>query len=82
MILVGDFNAHHPMWGSASKNLNDNVLENFFDKSNYVLLNTTVPTHFLTALPVSLSLLDLTMVSVNIPSRCSLTITSEFLGSD
>ena len=48
----------------------------------YVILNTTVPTHFCLTGQASWSLLDLTLVSNSLASHCSSTVTNDLLSSD
>jgi len=45
VILCGDFNAHHGMWGSKRTNSNGRIMVDVIDKHDLVILNTT-PTHF------------------------------------
>ena len=54
----------------------------FIDNGDHVLLNTTVPTHFTLSNQIQWSLLDLTIVSANIASKCNTKVTQDFLGSD
>jgi len=46
VILCGDFNAHHGMWGSKCTNGNGKAMVDVVDKHDFVVLNTTTPTHF------------------------------------
>jgi len=45
VILCG-FNAHHGMWGSEYTNCSDRSLVEGLNVHDFVVLNTTTPTHF------------------------------------
>lgn len=45
-ILVGDCNAHNEMWGGEKIDRNVEIVENFIDKYNLVVLNDGRPTWF------------------------------------
>ena len=81
-VICGDFNAHHPTWGSAAANSSGSNLVNFLNDGNHVLLNLSVPTHLTISDKIQWSLLDLTMVSSQIAGKSNTNITHEFLGSD
>ncbi|GFW67627.1 LINE-1 reverse transcriptase homolog [Trichonephila clavipes] len=61
MIIFGDFNLHHPMWGSDHISRYSNEFVEWITDSNLVLLNTTVPTYRSSA--GAASLIDLTFCS-------------------
>jgi len=82
LILCGDFNAHHGMWGSSQNNTNGRVLVSLLDNHDHVTLNSSSLTHFSLTSHRLWSLLDLTIVSNSIASNCSTKITNNFLGSD
>ncbi|GFT23061.1 replication-associated protein [Trichonephila clavipes] len=60
MIIFGDFNLHHPMWGSDHISRYSNEFVEWITDSNLVL-NTTVPTYRSSA--GAASLIDLTVCS-------------------
>jgi len=66
LILCGDFNAHHGMWGSSKNNTNRRVLVSLLDNHDYVILNSSSPTHFSLTGHRFWSLLDFTIVSNSI----------------
>jgi len=82
VILCGDCNAHHGMWGSEYTNCSGRSLIEALDVHDLVVLNTTTPTHFSLTGRKAWSLLDLVLVSSSYASLCTCTVTSEFLGSD
>ncbi|GFW19090.1 putative RNA-directed DNA polymerase from transposon BS [Trichonephila clavipes] len=59
MIIFGDFNLHHPMWGSDHISRYSNEFVEWITDSNLVLLNTTVPTYRSSA--GAASLIDLSL---------------------
>ena len=81
IILLRDFNSHHTMRGSCSINPSDRSLVSMIKTNDYVVLNTSVPTHFTLVGSYVWNILDLTVVSSSIPSHCFILITDEFLGS-
>jgi len=46
IVFVGDFNAHHPVWGGDPANTSGINLINFLESNDCVMLNTNIPTHF------------------------------------
>jgi len=80
--LCGDFKAHHGMWGSLSANHNGHVLLSVLETQDFVVLNTSVPTHYSLTGRYEWSVLDLSIVSANVASRCNATVHNEFIGSD
>lgn len=60
-ILTGDFNAHHPLWGSSKMNLRGRRLASFASEYGLCVLNDGSPT-FLRG-PTYASCLDLTLAS-------------------
>ncbi|GFU80888.1 replication-associated protein [Trichonephila clavipes] len=68
MIIFGDFNLHHPMWGSDHISRYSNEFVEWITDSNLVL-NTTVPTYRSSA--DATSLIDLTVCSSSISGYCN-----------
>ncbi|GFT61020.1 putative RNA-directed DNA polymerase from transposon BS [Trichonephila clavipes] len=69
MIIFGDFNLHHPMWGSDQISRYSNEFVEWITDSNLVLLNTTVPTYRSSA--GAASLIDLTFCSSSMSGYCN-----------
>lgn len=46
VIWVWDFNARNPLWGSDSKNHNGEIVEDFLDKNDLIVINDERPTHW------------------------------------
>jgi len=82
VILCGDFNAHHGLWGSEYTNCSEWSLVVYLDVHDLVVRNTTTPTHFSLTGRNAWSLLDLVLVSSSYASLCTWTVTSKILGSD
>ncbi|GBL95481.1 hypothetical protein AVEN_54093-1 [Araneus ventricosus] len=64
VIIFGDFNLHHPMWGSNNSTSLSNSFVDWLQNSNFVKLNTSNPTY--TSYTGTNSLLDLTLRSTSI----------------
>uniref|UniRef100_A0ABD2WLB7 RNase H type-1 domain-containing protein n=1 Tax=Trichogramma kaykai TaxID=54128 RepID=A0ABD2WLB7_9HYME len=66
-ILCGDFNAHHPMWGSDKSCSNGLIIAENTDPEEFILLNDRSPTHYtLSYSGFSESCIDLFFCSSNI----------------
>ena len=48
ILVVGDFNAWSPLWGSSTYNKRGKILSEFITNNNFVVLNNNKPTHFST----------------------------------
>src|SRR5215469_3591336 len=46
IILFGDFNIRHPMWGDTSTSPNANIVIDLITKHNLVCMNSVAPTHY------------------------------------
>ncbi|GFV58543.1 RNA-directed DNA polymerase from mobile element jockey, partial [Trichonephila clavipes] len=79
MIIFGDFNLHHPMWGSDHISRYSNEFVEWITDSNLVL-NTTVPTYRSSA--GATSLIDLTVCSSSMSGYCSSYVLDCFFESD
>ena len=78
-IIVGDFNAHHKLWGHLKSNKKGNDLLDIIDNHNFVLHNDKSPTHIHR---YGSNVLDLTFTSSNIAHKFIWNNTNNFLGSD
>ena len=85
-IIVGDFNAHHSMWGSDITNSQGRHLLHTIDQFDLVVLNTTTYTRVDLTMSARSgcrgSLIDLTLASNEIANRIETTVTDHLLGSD
>ena len=46
LLILGDFNAHHPLWGCGDADVRGRVLEHFILDEHLGILNTGTHTHF------------------------------------
>ena len=46
VIIAGDFNAKHLLWGNTLSDRRGHIVESFLNQSPLILLNTGDPTHF------------------------------------
>lgn len=68
LVVMGDFNCHHTMWGSASCDSYSSRLIDVFDNVNLCLMNDGSPTRRTSPLQ-NRSSVDLTLVSPRLASR-------------
>ena len=82
-LIFGDFNAHHISW-SHENNARGICLSEAIDKNNLIILNSSVPTRINIASNAIFrsSLLDLTLASSDIATRCHTVVSDELIGSD
>ena len=80
-LLMGDFNARHPLWGDVTRNQKGSIIENIIGTTNISILNTGNPTSYHVQTN-SLTCIDLTLCS----ATCSIEFTwrtdSDLRGSD
>jgi len=75
-ILMGDFNAHHTMWGNSSTDRRGRLIENFMRNQQLNIMNSTEQTH------VSGTAIDLTIVSPELTADLSWRTGDSVLSSD
>lgn len=80
-IILGDFNAHNPIWGSSHLDPRGRLVEDFVYENGIILLNTGEGT-FLNSRSNSFSAIDLTMCSPSLCPRTSWKILDDHLYSD
>lgn len=64
-IILGDMNAHNPLWGSVSTDRRGKVFEEFLLKTNLICLNDGTNTH-ITLANGTQSAIDLTLTTPNL----------------
>lgn len=79
--MIGDFNAHHSLWGAQRSNASGNTIANALDDSNAVLLNPNTPT-FIAHPSRSSTLIDLAFASASAAPLCVCNIMEDSLGSN
>lgn len=80
IILVGDFNAWSPLWGSHVVNSRGQTIEEVILAANLAILNNGAPTHLSTH--NSLTHVDLTLVTPSLIPNCKWEISNDLHGSD
>jgi hypothetical protein len=80
-ILVGDFNAHNPLWGSTNYNNRGKVLENVIADNNLCVFNDDSHTYLHPATG-HYSALDLSICSPSLVDEFSWSVHSDLGGSD
>ena len=79
--LLGDFNAHNPLWGSDSINPKGRIVEDILFKSNLALLNDGSPTHFDTR-SGGRSMIDLTICTPDLSAKSQWSVIDDLHQSD
>lgn len=80
-ILLGDFNAHNPLWGSDHRDQRGKMVEHLLESPELVLLNDGSPTYF-NARSRGFSRIDLTIVSASLATRFTWKALDDLHGSD
>uniref|UniRef100_T1I2R8 Endo/exonuclease/phosphatase domain-containing protein n=1 Tax=Rhodnius prolixus TaxID=13249 RepID=T1I2R8_RHOPR len=80
-VIVGDFNAHHTMWGSTHVSPRGRMLEDILVKENIALINKQEFTHFNSS-NGSLSAIDLAFSSPSLLPLLDWTVHRDLCGSD
>ena len=82
-LLLGDFNAHHPFWGSAFSCVNGRTLVENLDIEKFFLLNSGDPTHFYSHdNNLKYSCIDLTFISMSLAMSTNWGVIDDPWGSD
>ncbi|KAG5873327.1 hypothetical protein JTB14_005307 [Gonioctena quinquepunctata] len=80
-LLVGDMNAHNPLWGSLRRDIRGSILEQLLDRDNLILLNSGAMTYF-NARSRDFSAIDLSLASPRIATRLSWRVLDDSYNSD
>jgi endonuclease/exonuclease/phosphatase (EEP) superfamily protein YafD len=80
-LLVGDFNAHNPLWGSTNYNNRGKVLEDIIADNNLCIFNDDSHTYLHPATG-HYSALDLSLCSPSLIDEFSWSVHSDLGGSD
>jgi hypothetical protein len=81
VILAGDFNAKHVMWGARQNNTAGQSLLTHYYKNNYIISAPLQPTHFPDKNPFAADILDFAVVS-NVLSKHSIRTLGSLSTSD
>ena len=80
IIILGDFNARHLMWGDSTTNPRGRILEDFMENNQIYYLNDDEPTHI--SSNGSMSNIDLTLCNRNLITSLRWEVLDEPYGSD
>jgi exonuclease III len=80
LIITGDFNAHHPMFGGQKTDSAGKTMESLIDDNNLCLLNDKSGTYLTNK--GSTTAIDLTITSRNLATKCNWTVFNNTMGSD
>ncbi|KAK4317776.1 hypothetical protein Pmani_011174 [Petrolisthes manimaculis] len=80
-LIVGDFNAHHTLWGSLRDDRKGEQMARLISNSGLILLNDGSPTR-VDDNTGNFSVLDLSLVSPSIATSCQWLPIDDSLGSD
>ena len=81
MIVLGDFNAHNPLWGSEKTSTRGRMLEKIQDKFNLLCLNEKEETYY-RAFDGCKSTIDLAITNLALAPQFKWTKEYELRGSD
>ena len=80
-MLMGDFNAHHTLWGCKNISTKGKTMENFINRNDIVYLNNKEPTYIHPAFQ-TLSTLDLALCHPTLGLDFTFSVLSDLFGSD
>ena len=80
IMVVGDFNAWSPLWGSSSYNKKGKIISQFINDNNFIVLNKDSPTHFSTHR--TFTYIDIAFCSPELFTYTSWNIHKDLHGSD
>ena len=80
-LIVGDLNAHNPIWGSRKTDSRGKIIETFLQDENLYLLNNGSPTHFNSSNATE-SCIDLTIASASIAEHLEWETSDHLFDSD
>ena len=83
ILLVGDFNAHHPLWDKQCirSDAQGRRLEDFIDREGLIVLNTGDPTRF-EASTGTMSAIDLAIASPTVATQLAWSVLDDLYQSD
>ena len=80
-ILLGDFNAHNPLWGGNYRDMYGNILENILNSNDIILYNDGSMTYH-NIHTNTFSAIDLSICSSNIATNFNWSVNNYLHGSD
>lgn len=82
VVIAGDFNAHHTVWGSPKVNYRGKEILRTINMSNFTLVNNGKCTYYPNNLSQNPSAIDLTIVSKNLAQKIDWDVTNEKFGGN
>lgn len=79
VLIVGDFNAYNPLWGSVSLDARGSIIEEFMTRNNLNILNTGAPTRISHTVE---TVLDLAIISPELNAEYKWDVIPSPLDSD
>lgn len=79
-LILGDFNSWHRNWGSPKGNKRGKIINDYIEKSNFIILNNGSPTHFTTH--NTFTHIDLTICSSILAPATKWKISDDLYNSD
>lgn len=80
-MIIGDFNARHPIWGDTSTNPKGRLIESMIANNNCSILNDGRPTHFHIQTS-SFTCIDLSIASSDIATHFTWNVNQDLYNSD
>ena len=80
-LILGDFNAHSPLWGKQTQDPKGKIVEDFILQTNTCILNNTSPTYLIPQTLKTTSV-DLTLCSPDLASYLDWSVLDDTHGSD
>ena len=80
-IILGDFNAHSPLWGDSRSDQRGSTVETFLYNNDLILLNSKEPTFIHSAYNTT-SAIDLAVASASLALDFEWTVHNDLCGSD
>ena len=80
-MVIGDFNAHNPLWYDRNLDIRGEILQNLIEVENFLVLNEESPTFFRTY-DQATSNIDLALVSRTCPGEFIWSALDDLNGSD
>jgi len=81
VLLLGDFNAHHPAWDTGKQDRSGELLYRSYESTNLVLLNDGSCTH-ISPPGLSNSTIDLSLATCGLAPLCEFSVEPDSHGSD
>ena len=80
-LILGDFNAHSPLWGEQERDTRGKIVEDFLNKTDACILNNTSPTYLIPSTLKTTSV-DLTFSSPDLAPNLNWSVLEDTHGSD